>query len=111
MHFLERPCGWCPDPKLPIHDQYIEVTFDKPWVIQAIEIQPPEGTDPNSVVRNYMTNYTFQYQPIGGTKLVTYGREHSGPIVSISILSINLGVGAELITNGTTHFGPIVGVF
>ncbi|XP_067686383.1 coagulation factor V-like [Haliotis asinina] len=80
-----KPCGWCPDPNLPIQDQYIEVTFEKAWVIQAIEIQPPEGTDPNSVVRNYMTNYTFQYQPVGGTKLVTYGTEHSGPIYMLGV--------------------------
>lgn len=75
--------GWCPDPKLLPTAQYLEVSFEKPYGVKAIEIQPPEGTDPifPSPVREYMTNYTFQYVPYGGSNLTTYGTQ-AGPIVS-----------------------------
>ncbi|XP_046377838.2 uncharacterized protein LOC124150011 [Haliotis rufescens] len=78
--------GWCPDPKLLPTAQYLEVSFEKPYGVKAIEIQPPEGTDPifPSPVREYMTNYTFQYVPYGGSNLTTYGTQ-AGPIYMLGV--------------------------
>ncbi|XP_046563477.1 uncharacterized protein LOC124272345 [Haliotis rubra] len=78
--------GWCPDPKLPPTAQYLEVTFETPYGVKAIEILPPEGTDPiyPSAAREYMTNYTFKYVPFGGSNLTTYGTQ-AGPIYMLGV--------------------------